>query len=115
MKCIVAKFGGWANADSERVKMAGDLFAAQDGRKVKVNSAIGKVEGLPKVTDLLVQGSEETLKSGSFPADVFEKINPYGMWILLILMFTGILGTIIALPVNFFLNIFDGIARFFLY
>lgn len=75
MKFIVSKFGGWANASSDRVKMAADLFEKNPARKVKVNSAVGKVEGLPKVTDLLVEGTETVLKKGEFPKDLFEKIK----------------------------------------
>ena len=63
MNLIVAKFGGWANASNDRVKMAADLFEKNPARKIKVNSAIGKVEGLPKVTDLLVEGAANFDKS----------------------------------------------------
>ncbi len=75
MKYIIAKFGGWANASSERVKLAADLFEKNKDRRVKVNSAIGKVEGLPKVTDLLTQGVEIALLNGKFPDEVFDKIK----------------------------------------
>ncbi len=75
MKYIVSKFGGWANASSERVKLAADLFEINNERRVKVNSAIGKVEGLPKVTDLLVEGVEHVLKKDIFPNDILEKIR----------------------------------------
>lgn len=75
MKYIVSKFGGWANADSQRVKLAGDLFEKNKGRRVKVNSAIGKVESLPKVTDLLSEGVEVVLKKGVFPEDILNKIK----------------------------------------
>lgn len=79
MGCIVSKFGGWANASSENVKMAADLFISNPDRKIKVNSAVGKVEGLPKVTDLLIDGAEKTIKKGSFPEDIFDyiKLNHY--------------------------------------
>ena len=46
MGYIVAKFGGWANASAENVKLAADLFEKNHDRKIKVNSAIGKVEEL---------------------------------------------------------------------
>ncbi|OHD14875.1 MAG: hypothetical protein A2Z98_02220, partial [Spirochaetes bacterium GWB1_27_13] len=75
MELIVSKFGGWANSTSERVKLAADLFEKNPARKVKINSAIGKVEGLPKVTDLLVEGADKSLKTGVFPADILEKIR----------------------------------------
>jgi aspartate kinase len=75
MGLIVAKFGGWANSTSERVKLACDLFEKNPDRKVKINSAIGKVEGLPKVTDLLIEGSEDALKTGVFPEEILEKIR----------------------------------------
>lgn len=75
MGFIVAKFGGWANAHSERVKIAGDLFENEPKRKVKVNSAIGKVKDLPKVTDLLSEGAEIAIKKGTFPEDLIEKIR----------------------------------------
>jgi aspartate kinase len=75
MKFIVSKFGGWANAHPDRVKLAADLFEKNKERKVKVNSAIGKVEGLPKVTDLLIEGVEATLKKGIFPEEILEKIR----------------------------------------
>ncbi|MBR6201170.1 MAG: aspartate kinase [Spirochaetales bacterium] len=75
MRYIVAKFGGWANASADRVKKAADLFESNPKRKIKVNSAIGKVEGLPKVTDLLIEGSEKALSEGKFPDDIFEKIQ----------------------------------------
>ena len=75
MRYIVSKFGGWANADSERVKLAADLFESNPERRVKVDSAIGKVEGLPKVTDLLIEGAEIALKKGVFPKDLLEKIR----------------------------------------
>lgn len=72
---IVSKFGGWANAHPERVKLSADLFEANKDRRIKVNSAIGKVEGLPKVTDLLIDGVEEVLKKGVFPENILEKIR----------------------------------------
>jgi aspartate kinase len=75
MKYIVSKFGGWANASSERVKLAADLFEKDPHRRVKVDSAIGKVEGLPKVTDLLSEGAEVAIKKHNFPADILEKIK----------------------------------------
>ena len=75
MGLIVAKFGGWTNSTSNRVKLACDLFEKNPDRKIKIDSAIGKVEGLPKVTDLLIKGSEITLGSGVFPDDIFEKIK----------------------------------------
>ena len=75
MGYIVAKFGGWANASAENVKLAADLFEKNHDRKIKVNSAIGKVEGLPKVTDLLTEGAEAALKTGAFPEDILEKIK----------------------------------------
>lgn len=75
MGYIVAKFGGWANASAENVKLAADLFEKNRDRKIKVNSAIGKVEGLPKVTDLLTEGAEAVLKTGVFPKDILEKIK----------------------------------------
>ncbi|HOJ63384.1 MAG TPA: aspartate kinase [Spirochaetota bacterium] len=75
MEFIVSKFGGWANSTAERVKLAADLFEKNSARRIKVNSAIGKVEGLPKVTDLLVQGAEASLKEGKFPEEIFEKIK----------------------------------------
>jgi aspartate kinase len=75
MGIIVSKFGGWANSTSERVKLACDLFEKNPARKIKIDSAIGKVEGLPKVTDLLVEGSEKTIETGIFPEDIFEKIK----------------------------------------
>jgi len=75
MGYIVSKFGGWANADSERVKTAADLFEKEPKRKIKVNSAIGKVKDLPKVTDLLSEGAEITIKKGTFPEDLIEKIR----------------------------------------
>ncbi len=75
MKYIIAKFGGWANASAERVKLAADLFQDNKNRRIKINSAIGKVEGLPKVTDLLTQGVEIALLNGEFPKDIFEKIK----------------------------------------
>ncbi len=75
MKYIVSKFGGWANASAERVKLSADLFEKNHERRIKVNSAIGKVEGLPKVTDLLIEGVEETIKKGIFPKDILEKIK----------------------------------------
>ncbi len=75
MGYIVSKFGGWANSTSERVKLAGDLFEKNIERKIKVNSAIGKVEGLPKVTDLLSEGAEIALKKKKFPEDILEKIK----------------------------------------
>lgn len=75
MGYIVAKFGGWANSNSENVKMSADLFENNPDRRVKVNSAIGKVEGLPKVTDLLIEGADEALKTGVFPEDIFNKIK----------------------------------------
>ena len=75
MNIIVSKFGGWANSTSERVKLAADLFEKNPERKIKINSAIGKVEGLPKVTDLLIEGSEQALKTSAFPDDIFEKIK----------------------------------------
>ena len=67
MGYIVSKFGGWANADSERVKLAADLFEKNPDRKIKVNSAIGKVEGLPKVTDILGEIAETVIKKGKCP------------------------------------------------
>ncbi len=75
MGFIVSKFGGWANASSERVKLSADLFENNAERRIKVNSAIGKVEGLPKVTDLLSEGVEHSLKKGVFPDDILEKIR----------------------------------------
>jgi len=75
MSIIVAKFGGWANAHADRVKLAADLFEKNSNRKIKVNSAIGKVEGLPKVTDLLIEGVETTLLRGTFPSELLEKIR----------------------------------------
>jgi aspartate kinase len=75
MGIIVAKFGGWANASPERIKLAADLFENNPDRKVKVNSAIGKVEGLPKVTDLLTEGVEIHLLGGEFPSDILTKIK----------------------------------------
>lgn len=75
MGIIVAKFGGWANAHADRVKAAADLFEQEPRRRVKVNSAIGKVEGLPKVTDLLKKGAEACLQEGRFPDDVLEQIR----------------------------------------
>jgi aspartate kinase len=75
MGIIVAKFGGWANASADRVKLAADLFENNPERRIKVNSAIGKVEGLPKVTDLLCEGAETAIKKGAFPEDLFEKIK----------------------------------------
>ena len=75
MKYIVSKFGGWANAHPDRVKLAADLFETNKERRIKVNSAIGKVEGLPKVTDLLIEGVEVVLKKGIFPEDVLKKIR----------------------------------------
>lgn len=75
MGIIVSKFGGWANSTAERVKLACDLFEKNKSRKIKINSAIGKVEGLPKVTDLLVEGADKAIKTGEFPADILEKIR----------------------------------------
>jgi aspartate kinase len=75
MGIIVAKFGGWANASADRVKIAADLFEKNIDRKIKVDSAIGKVEGLPKVTDLLLEGAEIAIKKGEFPKELFEKIK----------------------------------------
>ncbi|MBN2546655.1 MAG: aspartate kinase [Spirochaetes bacterium] len=75
MGYIVSKFGGWANADSGRVKIAADLFEMKPDRKIKVNSAIGKIKDLPKVTDLLSDGAEATIKKGVFPEDLIEKIR----------------------------------------
>lgn len=76
MSIIVSKFGGWANASAERVKLAADLFESNKQRKIKVNSAIGKVEGLPKVTELLIEGVEiSLLKDRVFPQDIIEKIK----------------------------------------
>jgi aspartate kinase len=75
MGIIVSKFGGWANSTSQRVKLASDLFEKNKNRKIKINSAIGKVEGLPKVTDLLVEGAEITLKTGTFPEEIFDKLK----------------------------------------
>ncbi len=75
MGIIVAKFGGWANASADRVKLAADLFEKNPERKIKVNSAIGKVEGLPKVTDLLSEGAEVAIRKGTFPDELFEKIK----------------------------------------
>lgn len=75
MGYIVSKFGGWANASSERVKLAADLFEKNPKRKIKVDSAIGKIEGLPKVTDLLVEGTEIAIKKGEFPKELLEKIR----------------------------------------
>ena len=75
MSYIVSKFGGWANASAERVRIAADLFQNNRDRRIKVNSAIGKVEGLPKVTDLLIDGAEHVIKKGIFPDDVFDKIR----------------------------------------
>lgn len=75
MGYIVSKFGGWANAHSERVKIAADLFIENPKRKVKVNSAIGKVKDLPKVTDLLIEGAESVIKKGVFPEEIIEKIK----------------------------------------
>ncbi len=75
MGIIVSKFGGWANSTAERVKLACDLFEKNGDRKIKINSAIGKVEGLPKVTDLLIEGADKTIKTGEFPKDIFEKVK----------------------------------------
>lgn len=75
MGYIVSKFGGWANACAENVKLAADLFEKNPDRRVKVNSAVGKVEGLPKVTDLLEEGAEEALRSDRFPRDILDKIK----------------------------------------
>lgn len=75
MEFIVSKFGGWANSTAERVKLSADLFEKNSARRIKVNSAIGKVEGLPKVTDLLIQGAEISLKEGKFPDDILEKVR----------------------------------------
>jgi len=75
MGIIVSKFGGWANSTAERVKLACDLFEKNKKRKIKINSAIGKVEGLPKVTDLLIEGADATIKTGEFPPDIFEKVR----------------------------------------
>jgi len=72
---IVSKFGGWANSSPENVKKSCDLFVENRERKIKINSAIGKIEGLPKVTDLLISGVNEILKTGKFPEDIFEKIR----------------------------------------
>lgn len=72
---IVSKFGGWANACAKRIEMAAALFEQNPHRRIKVNSAIGKVEGLPKVTDLLVQGAEDLLNTGTFPEDILDKIR----------------------------------------
>jgi aspartate kinase len=57
------------------VKLACDLFEKNPDRKIKIDSAIGKVEGLPKVTDLLIEGAEKSLKTGVFPPDILEKIK----------------------------------------
>ncbi len=75
MEYIVSKFGGWANASSDNVKRAADLFEKNPERRIKIDSAVGKVDGLPKVTDLLVEGAEIALKSGTFPDDIFNKIK----------------------------------------
>ncbi|HOV14813.1 MAG TPA: aspartate kinase [Spirochaetota bacterium] len=75
MGIIVSKFGGWANSTAERVKLACDLFEKNKKRKIKINSAIGKVEGLPKVTDLLIEGADATIKTGEFPPDILEKVR----------------------------------------
>jgi len=75
MKYIISKFGGWANAKSDRVALAADLFEKNPNRRIKINSAIGKVEGLPKVTDLLVEGAEIAITKGAFPEDIFDKIR----------------------------------------
>ncbi|HOF01022.1 MAG TPA: aspartate kinase [Spirochaetota bacterium] len=75
MSYIVAKFGGWANSTADRVKRSADLFEKNPDRRIKINSAIGKVEGLPKVTDLLIEGAEKALKDGVFPQDVYDKIK----------------------------------------
>lgn len=75
MGIIVSKFGGWANASAERVKNAADLFEKNKNRKIKVNSAIGKIEGLPKVTDLLQQGAIDHIKNKEFPKEIFEQIR----------------------------------------
>lgn len=72
---IISKFGGWANASAQRIKMAADLFEQNPNRRIKINSAIGKVEGLPKVTDLLVEGSALLIDTGSFPEDLLVKIK----------------------------------------
>ncbi len=75
MGIIVSKFGGWANSSPENVRKSCDLFVDNKDRKIKINSAIGKIEGLPKVTDLLIEGTNEILKTGTFPKDIFEKIK----------------------------------------
>ncbi len=75
MGLIVAKFGGWANASAENVKLAADLFESNPDRKIKVNSAVGKVDGLPKVTDLLTEAAETILKTGKMPVDIMDKIK----------------------------------------
>lgn len=75
MDFIVSKFGGWTNSKAERVKVSADLFEKNPARRIKVNSAIGKVEGLPKVTDLLIEGANRDLQDGKFPQDIFEKIR----------------------------------------
>ena len=43
MGLIVSKFGGWANASPDRIEKAAKLFENNPQRKIKINSAIGKV------------------------------------------------------------------------
>ncbi|MCG8572371.1 MAG: aspartate kinase [Spirochaetes bacterium] len=75
MSFIVSKFGGWANASAERLKKAADLFESNPERRIKVNSAIGKIEGLPKVTDLLIEGANKRIKTGTFPDEIKKFIH----------------------------------------
>ena len=75
MDYIVAKFGGWANAASDRVKLAADLFEQNKARRVKVNSAIGKVEDLPKVTDLLIKAADHALQHHVMDKEIYKTLK----------------------------------------